>query len=103
MIQAIIFDWVETLSKGKRTLFPYSEKILKILKKDYKLGLISLAGHGKEQRADDIKSTGIEHYFDSLIIAEEKTPEMYLQCIKELGSTPETTAIVDDEVKPRGI
>jgi HAD superfamily hydrolase (TIGR01509 family) len=102
-IEAIIFDWVETLSEGSRSLYPYSKNVLEELRsRGYKLGLISLAGHGNAKRSEDIKATGIEPYLDSVIIDTVKTPEIYLRCIKELGATPETTAVVDDRTL-RGI
>ncbi|MFH1377083.1 MAG: HAD hydrolase-like protein [Candidatus Woesearchaeota archaeon] len=97
MIKGIIFDWVKTLSSGSRSLFPYSERVLKECKKrGYKLGLISLAGRGIEERWEDFRVTGILKYFDSVLVGGEKTEEQFLQCMKEMGTTPETTAIVDD-------
>jgi len=102
MIEGIIFDWVQTLSKGSRELFPYSEKVLRKLKPKYKLGLVSLAGHGNNKRWEDIEATGVKHYFDSIIIDVVKNAEMYLRCIKEMETTPKTTAIVDDRTV-RGI
>ena len=102
-IEAIIFDWVETLSEGSRTLYPYSKRILEELRaRGYRLGLISLAGHGNSKREEDIESTGIKPYLDVVIIDTVKTPEMYLRCINELNATPETTAVVDDRTL-RGI
>jgi len=102
-IEAIIFDWVETLSDGSRSLYPYSTIVLGELRnRGYKLGLISLAGHGNSKREEDIETTGIKPYLDSIMIDNVKTPEMYLRCIKELNANPKTTAIVDDRML-RGI
>ena len=103
MIKGIIFDWVETLSHGKRELFPYTDKVLEELRgRGYKLGLISLAGHGNNNRKEDIEVTGIKKYFNSIIIDTKKDAEMYLRCMKEMGTTTKTTAIVDDRTV-RGI
>ncbi len=103
MIEAIIFDWVETLSKGSREPFPYSERVLKELKyKNYKLGLVSLAGHGNNKRKEDVEVSGLKPYFDFILIDTVKNAEMYLKCIKELGATPQRTVIVDDRTL-RGI
>ena len=102
MIKGIIFDWVETLSEGSRKPFSYSEKVLKELKPKYKLGLVSLAGHGNNERREDIKISGLKSYFCSVIIETIKNSEMYLRCMKEMGTIPKTTAIVDDRTV-RGI
>ena len=97
-IEGIIFDWVQTLSDGKRTLFPFSERVLRALKPHYKLGLISLARHGNEDRWADIKSTGVLPYFDSVIVDTIKRPYHYLDCMNVLGTLPKTTAVVDDRI-----
>ncbi len=103
MIQGIIFDWAGTLSQGSRNLFPHSERVLiELRKRGYKLGLVSLAGHGNEKRWEDLRETGVIKYFDSIKVESTKTAEIYLECIKELGLTTETTVIVDDRVL-RGI
>jgi FMN phosphatase YigB (HAD superfamily) len=103
MIKGIIFDWVETLSCGNRELYPYSKKVLIELKdRGYKLGLITIAGHGNTKRKEDIKICGVWDYFDCIIIDTKKDSEMYLQCMKKIGTTPKTTAIVDDRIL-RGI
>jgi FMN phosphatase YigB (HAD superfamily) len=41
-------------------------------------------------------------YFDSVIIDVSKTSQHYIKCMREMGTTPETTAIVDDRTA-RGI
>ena len=103
MIKGIIFDWVETLSDGSRELYPYTKKVLEELRgRGYKLGLVSLAGKGNKNRKEDVESTGVWSYFDSIIIETRKDAEMYLRCMKEMGTTPKTTAIIDDRTV-RGI
>ncbi len=101
MIKGIIFDWVGTLSNESRELFPYSEKVLKELKTRYKLGLVSLAGHGNKERREDIEATGVRQFFDSIIIDTSKKPEHYIRCMEEMGTTAATTAIVDDRTVRR--
>lgn len=34
--------------------------------------------------------------FDSVIVDTVKTPEQYLECINDMGTTPNKTAVVDD-------
>jgi len=103
MTNGIIFDWIGTLYERDKGVFPFSEKVLTALKPKYKLGLITLAPEGKEeQRGEELNSSGLLDYFDSIVIDIEKTPEQFLRCMRELGTTPETTAIVDDRVD-RGI
>ena len=96
-IEAIIFDWIGTLSAGsKGGVYPYSEKVLKYLKPKYKIGLVSLAGFGIKKRREDIIKSGLFKYFDSIIISTLKTPEIYIRCMGELGTVPGATAIIDD-------
>ncbi len=101
-IEGVIFDWVETLSHGKRTLFPFSEKVLRTLKSKYKLGLVSLAGHGNADRWNDLKVTGVLPYFDSVVVDTTKKSQHYLDCMNIMGTLPRNTAIVDDRTL-RGI
>lgn len=103
MIEGVIFDWVGTLSEGSCKLFAYSERVLQECKsKGYKLGLISLAGHGVEQRLDDFKKTEVIKYFDSVKVNVNKTTKQFLECMQEMGTIPKTTLIVDDRTV-RGI
>ena len=101
-ICGVIFDWVQTLSDGKRTLFPFSEKVLGALKLKYKLGLVSLAGHGNADRWDDLRATGILPYFDAVIVDTTKKPHHYLDCAEQMGIHIQRAAIVDDRML-RGI
>lgn len=99
MIRAIIFDWIGTLYERNKDLYPFSERVLKTLKPKYKLGLVTLAGKGIKAREKDLEKTGVKHYFDSIIIDTDKSEKQYLQCIQELGTTPDTTAIIDDQMR----
>ena len=101
-VKGIIFDWVGTLSDGSRKLFPCSMRVIEKLSKNYRLGLVSLAGHGVEARKEDIESTGVLRYLKSVIIDTSKNQEHYLRCMREMETTPETTLIVDDRTQ-RGI
>jgi len=96
-IEGIIFDWIGVLSAGsKGGVYPYSKRVLKELKPNYKLGLVSLAGFGNEKRIKDIDESGLRDYFNSIVVDTTKTIEHYLRCIEEMKLTPETTLIVDD-------
>ena len=97
-IEGIIFDWVQTLSDGKRKLFPFSERVLRTLNPTYKLGLVSLACHGNEDQWDDFKITRVLPYFEVVCVDTTKKPQHYLDCMIVLGTIPRTTAIVDDRV-----
>ncbi len=97
MIEAIIFDWVGTLFERFKAPYPFSEKVLKELKQNYKLGLVTLAGQGIKKREEDIKKSGLKSYFDSIIIDTDKGKRQYLKCMNELEVTPTQTAIVDDQ------
>jgi len=99
MVKAIIFDWVGTLFERNKAPYPFSEKVLKTLKPKYGLGLVTLAGQGIEARKRDLEQSGISHYFDSIVIDIEKDKKQYLQCIEELRATPDTTVIVDDQMR----
>ncbi len=102
-MKGIIFDWVGTLSEGCRTLYPDSKRVLEECKhRGYRLGLISIAGHGIDARIDDIRATGVQGYFDDIVVDVVKTPTMYRACMKRLDTSPERTWIVDDRTV-RGI
>jgi len=96
MIQGIIFDWIGTLYERNKGLFPYSVRVLQELKPKYRFGLVSFARNGIEARRKELEESGILHLFDSVIVDTTKTSEHYLRCMKEMGTTPKTTAIVDD-------
>ncbi len=101
-MKAIMFDWIGTLYERNIGLFPYSERVLSQLKTRYKLGLVSLAKSGISVRKAELEQSGIMHMFDSVIIDTSKTQDHYLRCMEQMGTTPETTAIVDDRTQ-RGI
>ena len=94
-IEGIIFDWVGTLYKRGEGIFPWSAHVLQTLKPSYKLGLVSIAKEGVAQRKQELGSSGILHYFDAVIVDVSKGDEQYLACMRQLGTQPETTAIVD--------
>lgn len=77
------------------------EDILKKLKSNYKLGLISKSQY-IEKREQEIKSSGLYDYFDFVNIVENKGKSEFLECIDKLNSVPEKTVVVDDRMS-RGI
>ena len=95
-VRGIIFDWLETLYERDKGLFPHVKEVLEYLKPHYKLGLVSIARDGIEKRMKEIKNSGIEGMFDSVIIDVEKGRRQYEQCINEMKLTSKKTAIVDD-------
>ena len=98
MVEAIIFGWIGTLYERGKGLFPYSEKVLQNLKSKYKIGLVTKAGSGVEVRKDELRASGILPYFDSVIIDTVKTEEQFSRCIREMGTSPDETAIVGDRM-----
>ena len=97
MAQGIIFDYIGTVSAGsKGGLYPYTLEVLKALKPKYKLALMSLAGRGIERRRQDLEEEGIIDYFDSVVIDTYKTPEHFVQCMREMGVSPKDTIVVGD-------
>lgn len=96
MIKGIIFDWIGTLYERDKGLFPYSKRVLQELKSKFKLGLVSLAKQGVHTRIEELETSGILPYFDSVVIDTQKTSEHYLKCMQEMGTKINTTAIVDD-------
>ena len=97
MKKAIIWDWIGTLYKRKKGLYPFTKKVLQELKsRGYKFGLVSLTKIGVKARKEELNSSGIMHYFDSIIIDTCKTPKHYKKCMREMGTTSGDTIIVDD-------
>ncbi len=102
MIQkGIIFDWIGTLYDKQNGIFPEARKVLLALRPHYRLGLVSLAHHRKK-RESQLRESKLRNYFDAIIIATKKTPDYYQWCMREMGSTPATTTVVDDRIT-RGI
>lgn len=102
MNSAIIFDWIGTLYERDKGPYPYSEAVLLALKDKYKLGLISIASGGEESRRREIEASGLSEFFDVVIIGANKTSDIFLRCMKMMGASPQSTAIVDDRTV-RGI
>lgn len=97
MNKGIAFDWVGTLYKRDRGLFSDSERVLCELKqRGYRLGLVSLAKGGVEKRNQELESSGLKPLLDVVIIEETKGTEQYLRCMEALGTTSQTTTVVDD-------
>ncbi len=95
MIEGILFDWVGTLYERNKGPYSDANRALKELKKKYTLGLVTLSKN-RSQRTLQIGTSGLMPYFRCVLIVEQKTPEKLLECMEEMGTTPETTAIVDD-------
>ena len=102
MIEAIIFDWAGTLyDKDKKDLFSCSERVLRELRKKYKLAVISKAvSDSVENRLRQINR--IKRYFEVIIADADKTPEQFIECMRRLNVRPENTLVVDDRTL-RGI
>lgn len=98
MLKAVIFDWVGTLYERLEAPYPWSKETLLKLKQKYKLGLVTLAAQGKKQRESEIENSGLKHLFDAVVIEETKNEEEYIKCMKDLGTKPEETAVVDDQM-----
>lgn len=101
MLEAIIFDWVETLYERDKGLFFYSERVLKELHQKYKLAVISKAvSDNVETRLKQINE--IRHYFDVIIADIDKTPKQFIECMRKLRVKPKNALVVDDRTD-RGI
>jgi FMN phosphatase YigB (HAD superfamily) len=98
MIEAIIFDWVGTLYQfDGKSLFPYSERVLKELHPKYKLAVISKAAFDNiETRLRQIDK--ISKYFEVIIVDTDKKREQFIECMEKLNVKPRNTLVVDDRV-----
>lgn len=73
-IEAIIFDWAGTLYEKGKGLFPSTERVLRYLKPNYKLAVISKAvSDGVKTRLKQINEIG--YCFDVIIVDIDKTVE----------------------------
>lgn len=96
MAKGIIFDWNGTLYQEGQGLMPNVNGILQELQRqEYKLGLVTRA-RGDVDRKGQLESSGIMHYFDSVVIDVEKGPEQYRRCLDELGVSVKDAFVVDD-------
>jgi len=95
-IEGIIFDWHGTLADRDHSIFDFSKTVLTELKnRGYKLGLISTSKNIKE-RKQIIAQSGLQSFFDVVLVNTTKTIEHFKQCIDQIGTSPKTTCIVDD-------
>lgn len=95
-IEGIIFDWRGTLADRDHSVFDFSKIVLSELKnRGYKLGLIS-TGKNIDERKQIIARSGLQSFFDVVMVDTTKTLEHFKQCISQIGTLPETTCIVDD-------
>lgn len=102
MIKAVIFDWIGTLYERGKGAYPDSKETLESLKRGgIKMSLISLS-KDPDARKLQIKNSGLESYFDYVIIDREKNATQYFACMHLMNSDNRTTLIVDDRTK-RGI
>ncbi len=100
MTKGIIFDWVGTLYQfDGKGLFPYSERVLRKLHRDYRLSLIPVTKFDIDERLKEIRGSGLSQYFRNIIIDIIRYPEQYLDCMKKMGTNPKTTLIVSDKVE----
>lgn len=98
MIKAVIFDWINTLYSYEQGLYPFSKEILDYLTPKYSLGLVTLALPGVTERKEEIRKSGLENYFKSVVIELQKSSEQYVKCISELNLSPSECAVVDDQL-----
>ncbi len=99
--RGIIFDWIGTLYEHNHGQAEHAEAMLDLLSGAYSLSLISLS-KDIPAREKEITSSGLRPYFKHIIVARQKLPEQYEKCMEVMGTTAQTTWIVDDRTK-RGI
>lgn len=97
MIKAVIFDWVNTLYTYDSGLYPFAKQVLDYLKPKYKIGLVTLAAPGVEHRKLEIIQSGLEKYFDAVVIEEQKGKLQFESVIGQLGVNPSECIVVDDQ------
>jgi FMN phosphatase YigB (HAD superfamily) len=98
MNKLIILDWVGTLFERHKEVFDFSEEILKYLRPNYKLVLVSVSQKDIDGRKKEIKDSGLDKYFDEVIVGKDKTPELFSEIIRKYNSNPENTFVIGDRV-----
>jgi FMN phosphatase YigB (HAD superfamily) len=100
VIRAIIFDWGRTLYDSEsQALFPQTEKVLKILSKQYILAIVSLASDGNiERRQQVLQAYDIKKYFTAIYFAQKDKDPLYTMALSTLALSPQEVAIVDDRM-----
>ena len=78
-------------------------EMLQIIQTRAKLGLVTNAYDGQEQRAR-IKNSGLDQFFDCIVVAGEvgiykPDPALFLQAVRLLNTTPGQTIFVGDSLK----
>ena len=102
MIKAVIFDWMGTLYEKGIGVYNDSRETLEALKDGgIKMSLISLSKEPNKRKLQ-IAGSGLETYFDVVVVDEKKSEIQYHACMHLMSSDTRTTLIVDDRTK-RGI
>lgn len=83
--------------------FPGVVEMLQIIQTGVKLGVVTNAYDGQEQRAR-IKNSGLDKFFDCIVVAGEvgvykPDPDLFLQAVQLLNTTPGQTIFVGDSPK----
>ena len=91
----------EKILDGRNISFPATGKVIKGLKKNYKL---ALATSCDKRKFDIISKSFDKSLFDVIIVGEDVTngkphPECYRLAIKKLGLKPDECVVIEDAVK----
>ena len=80
-------------------LVPGADKLLRKLKKDYKIGIVT--NNMIDEQVRKLKANNIEHLVDVMVTSEElkitkPNPLIFEEVLKRLGSTPDETLMIGD-------
>jgi len=95
MSQAIIFDWIGTLVDRDNGPYSWSKEVLDTLLTQYKLGLVSKRSDPEKGRKE-LEESGLSEYFNSIVIARQKTIIEFTKCMNQLSVSPAGTHVVGD-------
>ncbi len=97
MIRGFIFDFSGTVyDKRSGDFVEGAKEALEYLFRRYPLALISKSGGRKKRTL--ISSLGLDRYFMSVLVVDEKRSADFLKCASVMGVLPENIAVVGDKV-----
>jgi FMN phosphatase YigB (HAD superfamily) len=97
-LDAVIFGWIGTFSQLNGDSYPAVKTLLRELEgRGYRLGLVDIVD-SDNNCMENLRIFGLLPHFSSVGIVPKTTKAAYRDFIRDLGSIPSRTAVVDNHI-----